>query len=194
MYSGHGSAEEKIPPAACRRRHQRLRPHRRMDVGSDPGRLSATLEDKGRPLSAERARSCGAPNGTCAEMIVVMARNPSKVEISAGHRGNGFARRARSNTDAGSWDFWRPWETPCLDSGTLQVPKENLIGKEGEGLKIALMTLNIGRLALPAGVVGTVKRSAGNLPGLVQRAGCSGGKPVEETRSGPQGNWRTWRA
>src|SRR3954447_8551703 len=122
------------------------------DVGSDPARLGATAELEGDEYVIN-GRKLWATNGVIADVVVVMARVGKKISafivptdlpgITVEHRNKFMGLRGIENSVTRFED--------------IRIPKTNIIGKEGEGLKIALSTLNTGRIALPAICVGAAK-------------------------------------
>ncbi|BCB84385.1 acyl-CoA dehydrogenase family protein [Phytohabitans suffuscus] len=125
------------------------------DVGSDPARLGTTAEpvEGGYRLNGVKL---WATNGTVATLLVVMARVPDKgitaFVVEGDAEGITIERR---NTFLGL----RGLENSVTRFHDVFVPSQDVIGGLGKGLKIALTTLNTGRLSLPAMCVGAGKWS-----------------------------------
>jgi alkylation response protein AidB-like acyl-CoA dehydrogenase len=128
------------------------------DVGSDPARLHATATPDGNDYVLNGVK-LWTTNGVIADLLVVMAQVPK----SEGHRGGITAFVVEADAEGivvqnrNAFMGLRGIENGLTRLNNVRVPAANRIGKEGEGLKIALSTLNVGRLSLPAVCAGSAK-------------------------------------
>jgi alkylation response protein AidB-like acyl-CoA dehydrogenase len=127
------------------------------DVGSDPARLQTTarLSPDGETYVLNGVK-LWCTNGTLAKLFIVMARDAHTKRISAfvvdadsegvtvAHRCRFMGLRALSNG--------------VIRFKNVRVPPDNIVGGEGNGLRVALSALNVGRLSVPAGAVGAAKK------------------------------------
>jgi alkylation response protein AidB-like acyl-CoA dehydrogenase len=136
-------------------------------VGSDPARMETRAEpDADGEHWTLNGEKLWCTNGVKAGVIIVMARTPDKIVCG----------KPRNQITA----FIVEMDTPGVEVVTrcrfmglralyngvirftnVRIHRDAIVGGEGRGLKVALTTLNTGRLTIPAACVGFMKRCLG---------------------------------
>lgn len=134
------------------------------DVGSDPGKLTttATPTDDGEHYIIN-GEKLWCTNGVKAEVIIVMARTPD-LELNGRSKKQITAFIVDMNTPGVEvlhrcrFMGLRSLYNGVIKFTDVKVPKAAIIGGLGKGMRVALNTLNIGRLTIPAICVGASKQ------------------------------------
>ena len=133
-------------------------------VGSDPANMLTTATPiDGTNEYLLNGEKLWCTNGPVAEIIVVMAKTPSVV-IGGRERKQITAfivERSMPGVEAvHRCEFMglKGIQNGVLRFTNVHVPKENIVWGMGLGLKLALITLNAGRIAIPAASLGAAKR------------------------------------
>jgi hypothetical protein len=133
------------------------------DVGSDPARITTTATPTADGTAyVLDGQKLWTTNGTQAELIVVVAKTPPKIRDG----------REIPQTTCFVVETDRPGvhvDHECAFMGLrgagiaalrfdgVTVPAENIVGRPGDGLRVALATLNVGRFAYGAAALGSAK-------------------------------------
>lgn len=128
-------------------------------AGSDAGGVKTTAVGAGGEYVLNGSK-CFITNGSYASVYVILA----KTDPSKGVKGISafIVEKGRSGFSAGTVDHKlgiRSSNTVELLLKDVHIPACNLLGKEGDGMKVAMMTLDIARPAIVALAVGIAQRA-----------------------------------